>query len=156
MRQMTIAGDSAGGNLLFNVLSHVLHPLPDVPKLDLSSPFKAAVAISPLVSFNVDGPSYKANEHSDVLVSGAPSTALYGALMSCRTEPSYTMPLWIPWVAKNRPITPSQHEPRQRGGLVSTMSCKTFYCGAGPKKSFATRLQTLATQLERSTRTRPQ
>lgn len=63
-----IGGDSAGGNLTLAVLSHILHPHSKVPtKLNLSEPFRAALLISPWVSFASDDPSFKTNQTTDLI-----------------------------------------------------------------------------------------
>lgn len=40
-------GDSAGAVIIHQVLSHILHPVEDVPKLSLSAPFAGAYLMSP-------------------------------------------------------------------------------------------------------------
>jgi acetyl esterase/lipase len=74
---LILMGDSAGGNLVLSVLSHILHPHPyilypnkepSVPRIELSEPLRAAVLISPWVSFATDQPSYKRNAESDMLM----------------------------------------------------------------------------------------
>lgn len=63
-----IAGDSAGGNLALGLLSHILHPHPEVPiKIKLKEPLRAAVLISPWVNFDVNQPSFDRNVQSDIL-----------------------------------------------------------------------------------------
>lgn len=63
-----IAGDSAGGNLALGLLSHILHPHPEVPiKIDLKEPLRAAVLISPWVNFDVHQPSFDRNVQTDML-----------------------------------------------------------------------------------------
>jgi len=42
-----LVGDSAGGALIHQVLSHLLHPVEDVPKLTLSSPLGGVYMMSP-------------------------------------------------------------------------------------------------------------
>ncbi|KAH9476882.1 Lipase 2 [Psilocybe cubensis] len=42
-----LTGDSAGGVLIHEVISHILHPVPGVPKLDLSAPLGGAYLMSP-------------------------------------------------------------------------------------------------------------
>lgn len=65
---MVIAGDSAGGNLCFSLLSHILHPHPEVStKFRLAQPFAAAVIISPWVDFAVEQPSFSRNLQTDYL-----------------------------------------------------------------------------------------
>ncbi|KAE9961698.1 hypothetical protein BLS_001495 [Venturia inaequalis] len=65
---LMLSGDSAGGNLTLSLLSHILHPHPDpaVPRITLNEPFRAALLISPWVSFATDHPSYTRNAQSDM------------------------------------------------------------------------------------------
>ncbi|CAK3888142.1 Steryl acetyl hydrolase 1 [Lecanosticta acicola] len=65
--QVAIGGDSAGGNLTLGLMSHLLHPLPDITKVELSEPLATAVLISPWTSFGTDGDSWKRNATSDML-----------------------------------------------------------------------------------------
>ncbi|KAF9481608.1 alpha/beta-hydrolase [Pholiota conissans] len=44
-----LVGDSAGGVLIHEVISHILHPVEGVPELSLSSPFGGAYMMSPWV-----------------------------------------------------------------------------------------------------------
>ena len=53
-QNIQLVGDSAGGALIHQVLSHILHPLEDVPKLTLTSPFGGAYMMSPWTRL-VDG-----------------------------------------------------------------------------------------------------
>ncbi|KAF9636726.1 putative alpha beta hydrolase fold protein [Lasiodiplodia theobromae] len=79
-----IGGDSAGGNLTLALLSHVLHPHPEVPIVDLApdeagedggegseNRLRAAVLISPWVSFDTSTASYARNATRD-MISGPP------------------------------------------------------------------------------------
>lgn len=70
-----IGGDSAGGNLCSALLLHLGRPHPDVsPKeggiaspLLLKAPLKAALLISPWISFETESPSFQQNRTSDYL-----------------------------------------------------------------------------------------
>ena len=62
-----ISGDSAGGGLVFSLLSHILHPHPQVPEIKLSKPLGGAVVYSPWVDFKTDHDSFDRNAHKDVL-----------------------------------------------------------------------------------------
>ena len=46
-QNIQLVGDSAGGALIHQILSHILHPLEGVPKLTLTSPFGGAYMMSP-------------------------------------------------------------------------------------------------------------
>ncbi|KIK66207.1 hypothetical protein GYMLUDRAFT_239197 [Collybiopsis luxurians FD-317 M1] len=69
-----LAGDSAGGNLLFQLFSHMLHPLPscNVPPLELPSGkrLNSALSMSAWVSLSNPeqwGNSFRSNAHCDVM-----------------------------------------------------------------------------------------
>lgn len=64
---LIVAGDSAGGNLTLSLLSHLLHPHPDVSKLSISEPLRAAILISPWVKFATDDDSATRNKYSDMI-----------------------------------------------------------------------------------------
>lgn len=59
-----LSGDSAGGNLALALMSHMLHPHPDVPVINLQRPLGGALLYSPWVSFRTDYPSFS-NEKLD-------------------------------------------------------------------------------------------
>lgn len=62
-----IAGDSAGANLAVGVLSHLLHPHPDIPPLELDGPLGAAILLAPWASFRTDWPSEAYNAQKDLV-----------------------------------------------------------------------------------------
>ncbi|MCJ1388390.1 hypothetical protein MMC18_001237 [Xylographa bjoerkii] len=49
--QIVLGGDSAGGNMVFGILAHLLHPHPAIKPLQLSTTIRAAFAASPVSSF---------------------------------------------------------------------------------------------------------
>ncbi|KAL3487469.1 Alpha/Beta hydrolase protein [Aspergillus germanicus] len=63
---IVLVGDSAGGNLCLALLSHISHPSPDIPRLDIAGPLKALVCLSPWVSFRHDWPSMEVNQYKDI------------------------------------------------------------------------------------------
>ena len=62
-----VAGDSAGGNLVSALLLHLARPHPKVSPLTLERPLRAAVLISPWISFQTTTDSFKRNKKSDYL-----------------------------------------------------------------------------------------
>ena len=52
--QIVLGGDSAGGNMVFGVLSHLLHPHPAIEPLRLSTTLRASFAVSPIASFDTN------------------------------------------------------------------------------------------------------
>ncbi|KIM41818.1 hypothetical protein M413DRAFT_445033 [Hebeloma cylindrosporum] len=46
-KNIHLVGDSAGGALLHQLISHILHPMEGIPKLTLTSPFGAVYMMSP-------------------------------------------------------------------------------------------------------------
>ncbi|KAF2182320.1 alpha/beta-hydrolase [Zopfia rhizophila CBS 207.26] len=62
-----IGGDSAGGNLTFALIAHLIHPHPGIDALQLSSPLAGAFSISPWLTMNMDTESYRENRNIDML-----------------------------------------------------------------------------------------
>lgn len=69
LRDIIIAGDSAGGNLLMGLLTHISHPSSYGPviKRKEGGRFRAAVLISPWVSWEYSTPSFTENATVDYL-----------------------------------------------------------------------------------------
>lgn len=95
-----LAGDSAGGNLVLALLSHLLHPHPSssIPRLTLSSPLAGALMISPWGRFDTSLPGFKRNYASDMLVAVAEDQWAHAFLGSAPsdhyTEPATAPPEW--------------------------------------------------------------
>ncbi|KAF7326958.1 Abhydrolase-3 domain-containing protein [Mycena venus] len=53
-QNLQLAGDSAGGNLVLQVLSQMLHPLQRVPKIRLSAPLRGMLIVSPMTNRSSD------------------------------------------------------------------------------------------------------
>ncbi|KAM3415344.1 hypothetical protein BST61_g8873 [Cercospora zeina] len=66
-QDIIVAGDSAGGNLTVGLLSHLLHPHPDIKKLTMEEPLPAAVLISPWIKFSTTDDSFRRNATSDMI-----------------------------------------------------------------------------------------
>ncbi|KAG6852204.1 hypothetical protein C0991_002102 [Blastosporella zonata] len=66
-QNIQLTGDSAGGNLIFEIISHILHPVPDVPPLTLSAPFGGAYAMSPWIDLTNGTGSMITNDDSDII-----------------------------------------------------------------------------------------
>lgn len=64
-----IGGDSAGGNIAAGVLSHLLHPHPEIEPLEFENGAKlrAAILLSPWASFRHDWTSGKENASKDLV-----------------------------------------------------------------------------------------
>lgn len=62
-----LSGDSAGGGLTLSLLSHILHPRPDVTKIQLSEPLGGALLYSPWVSFHTNHDSFARNAQKDMI-----------------------------------------------------------------------------------------
>ncbi|KAK9235890.1 Alpha/Beta hydrolase protein [Lipomyces kononenkoae] len=60
--QIVLGGDSAGGNLVFGVLSHILHPHPSITPLQLSTPLRAAFVSSPVARLTFTAERFRLNE----------------------------------------------------------------------------------------------
>ena len=66
---IVLLGDSAGGNLIMAIMSHILHPHSVIPPLSLErgNEFRAAILISPWVSNITTWPSYERNKNTDMI-----------------------------------------------------------------------------------------
>ena len=60
-----LAGDSAGGTLVMSVISHILHPHPNISPVVLTAPLKAAAVFSPWINLRMDGGSVLKNQMQD-------------------------------------------------------------------------------------------
>ena len=67
-----IGGDSAGGNLVLQLASHILHPLPSIPAPPvLPQPLAGAVLISPWTGLDLGSPSYARNNRKDLITASS-------------------------------------------------------------------------------------
>ncbi|KAF5336271.1 hypothetical protein D9758_016055 [Tetrapyrgos nigripes] len=70
---LTLIGDSAGANLILQLLSHTLHPIPDLPPsplcVDGTGPLQGIYLMSPWVGLNEATPSHFRNDCYDILAS---------------------------------------------------------------------------------------
>ncbi|KAK3690327.1 Alpha/Beta hydrolase protein [Podospora appendiculata] len=66
-RDIIFGGDSAGGNLTAQLLSHLLHPHPKAECIVLAEPLAGAFAVSPWVSARRTDASFRANRYIDML-----------------------------------------------------------------------------------------
>ncbi|KAF4539802.1 Alpha beta hydrolase fold protein [Lasiodiplodia theobromae] len=107
-----VGGDSAGGNLTLALLSHILHPHPEVPRVDLDpegeedgggggdegggeNRLRAAVLISPWVSFDTTTASYARNATRD-MISAASVTRWATLFLGGRPTDPYNEPVDVP------------------------------------------------------------
>ena len=81
-----LSGDSAGANLVTQVLSHISHPHPStalpIPPIKLDAPLRGAVLISPWVDFDITAPSFTKNERKDCIAT-AFGTQWSAAFLAC-------------------------------------------------------------------------
>ena len=57
--------------MALSLISHLLHPHPDVEKVELSEPLAGAILVSPWVKFGTDDDSVKRNMTSDYVTAAA-------------------------------------------------------------------------------------
>ena len=101
-----IAGDSAGGNLVTAILSHLAHPHPQLAPLDLGGRLGGAVMISPWISFSTSDPSFKENAKSDLITVSALDRASNTYIGPGGRHDNYTEPVRAPpeWWAPVRDV----------------------------------------------------
>lgn len=81
-----VGGDSAGGNLALSLLSHLLHPRPDVVPVKLERPLSGALLLSPWVNFRTNYASFSTNATLDMLAPFA--LREWGAMFLSKANPS--------------------------------------------------------------------
>ncbi|KAJ7160973.1 Alpha/Beta hydrolase protein [Mycena filopes] len=70
-QNLQLVGDSAGGNLILQILLHMLHPRSGVPEIRLPAPLRGACLISPWTNLSVDSKSHDENQGRDFLEKAA-------------------------------------------------------------------------------------
>ena len=99
-QNVTVAGDSAGGNLALGVLSHLMHPHPEITPLRLphNQKLNSAILLAPWVSLNTDWPSNTYNASKDLVTIPASgiwsSSFLGGKPRDAYNEPLSVDPSW--------------------------------------------------------------
>ena len=91
---VSIAGDSAGANLSIGVLSHLIHPHPEIPPLHFREGEKlgAAILLAPWASFRTDWPSNATNARKDIV--SIPINNLWsGSFLGGSKRDAYNEPL---------------------------------------------------------------
>lgn len=91
-----IAGDSAGGNLVANLLLHLGHKHPDCAEYSLTKKLKGALMVSPWISFDTSSPSFETNKHSDYLTKVALNKASATFIGPEATHDAYSQPVDAP------------------------------------------------------------
>jgi acetyl esterase/lipase len=95
---IVVGGDSAGGSLILQLMSHILHPLPSIPPPPaLSQALAGAMLISPWCEFSADGASFVQNDRKDIIT--ARSFAHFTAIIKAGLTPEleyYCQPLSAP------------------------------------------------------------
>jgi len=93
-QNVSIAGDSAGANLAIGILSHVLHPHPEIPALRFEPGQKlgAAILLAPWASFRIDYPSATYNARKD-FVSAISANRWSSSFVGGKKTDEYNQPL---------------------------------------------------------------
>ena len=72
IQQIFLAGDSAGGNMVLSLISHILHPHPEIATtFILGDALAGAILISPWAKFGTNDDSVKRNAMSDMVTAKA-------------------------------------------------------------------------------------
>jgi hypothetical protein len=91
-----IAGDSAGGNLVANLLLHLGHPHPGCTQYTLPKKLKGALMISPWISFDTTSESMETNKKSDYLTEAALNKASAAFIGPDAKHDAYSQPVDAP------------------------------------------------------------
>ena len=62
-----LAGDSAGGNMCLGILSHLSHPISELPEVNIATKLRALVLLAPWVTFKTDFSSGRRNKYKDMI-----------------------------------------------------------------------------------------
>ncbi|KAI2634648.1 alpha/beta-hydrolase [Xylaria nigripes] len=65
--KIIIGGDSAGANLAVQLLSHLLHPHPDIEVVELKGPLLGVFTVSPWLTVRTDDVAFRENDGIDML-----------------------------------------------------------------------------------------
>jgi acetyl esterase/lipase len=84
--KITLLGDSSGGNLIIGILSHLMHPHPEIEPLQLPEPLKAAMASSPVCLLNTENPLFVSQEAQDPASAATIKTWISNYLGSRETD----------------------------------------------------------------------
>ncbi|KAK7547066.1 Alpha/Beta hydrolase protein [Phyllosticta citricarpa] len=97
--RLFVSGDSAGGNLVMSLLSHLMHPHPDhsVPtvELDKGEKLKGAALICPMTSFDLGADSFQRNKTLDV-IDGRAGLRWVNAYLGGKPHDPYNEPACTP------------------------------------------------------------
>jgi len=94
-QNITVAGDSAGANLAVGILSHLLHPHPEISPLQLEHPLGAGILLAPWASFRNDWPSNRNNANKD-MVSARVGDRWSTSFLGGKERDGYNEPLSAP------------------------------------------------------------
>ncbi|KAI9834299.1 MAG: hypothetical protein M1826_004225 [Phylliscum demangeonii] len=94
--EIILAGDSAGGNLVLAVLSHLSHPHPKINELEISEKLRGAMLLSPWVALDCHADSMRRNGAKDVV---SASTLTNWAAIFTNGDPldAYNHPITAPY-----------------------------------------------------------
>lgn len=88
-QDIVIGGDSAGGNLTTQLLTHLVEPHPTVPRVVMSEPLLAAFLVSPWVSRRTNHASFTENAWIDMLSGSTLDAATREVLGPAQPDEAY-------------------------------------------------------------------
>ncbi|PHH93276.1 hypothetical protein CDD83_8787 [Cordyceps sp. RAO-2017] len=84
---IVFGGDSAGGNLAMQLLSHLIDPYPEVPAVTLAEPLRAAFMVSPWLSMKTNDASFREGHGIDMLSASIVQTSVHAILGEVAESP---------------------------------------------------------------------
>lgn len=87
-----LLGDSSGANMVLGVLSHLMHPHPEIEKLELSAPLRGGMVSSPVCVLNTGNERFRTQEGQDP-ASAATIQIWINNILGSRIPDAYNQPL---------------------------------------------------------------
>ncbi|RSL47818.1 hypothetical protein CEP54_013230 [Fusarium duplospermum] len=139
-RDIIIGGDSAGGNLTAQLLTHLLEPHPTVPKVVLSEPLLGAFLVSPWLSRQTNHASFTENSWIDMLSGPTVDKCSRELLGPTRTDDNHDKSAMLAF--------PLDGDKRHLGGMESSL--RELYVTVGSHEVFRDQVAEFVHEVQQS------